>query len=137
MPGTGASAVPPKGLRFGKGHGLLDLGWGRFTDIGAADAASPVMALVHGVQVIDEPMTPGPTGISVDRACTPARRIATGRGARPGGVKWDPLTEMQTAATPPLAELRAGLAARAVTLGRHVGRARRPDSRFRRSAGRR
>ena len=103
---TGASAVSVDGLRFGKGHGFFDLEWGMFTDLGLADEATPVVALVHDVQVIEEPMTPGPTDISVDMIYTPSRVITTRRGKRPSGVKWELLTPNQIDATPPLQELR-------------------------------
>jgi 5-formyltetrahydrofolate cyclo-ligase len=103
---TGASAVSMSGLRFGKGHGFFDLEWGMFTDIGVADETTFVAAFVHDVQVLDEPMTPGPTDISADLIVTPTRMIATTRAARPTGVKWDLLSEAQIATTPPLQDLR-------------------------------
>eukprot|EP01037_Dinobryon_pediforme_P033755 gene33755-39348_t len=103
---TGASAVSMDGLRFGKGHGFFDLEWGMFTDIGIVDEATPVAALVHDIQVIPDPLTPGPTDISVDYIFTPTRSITTNRGARPKGVKWDLLTPDQIAATPPLQDLK-------------------------------
>lgn len=103
---TGASAVSTDGLRFGKGHGFFDLEWGMFTDIGVADETTLVAAFVHDVQVIDEPLTPGPTDISADLIVTPTRMIRTRRAPRPAGVKWDLLTEEQVAATPPLGELK-------------------------------
>jgi 5-formyltetrahydrofolate cyclo-ligase len=108
---TGASAVSLDGLRFGKGHGFFDLEWGMFTDLKIADEATAVAAFVHDVQVIEEPMTPGPTDISVDLVFTPTRVIQTRRGSRPSGVKWELLTPDQIAATPPLGELRAMQAA--------------------------
>lgn len=103
---TGASAVSLDGLRFGKGHGFFDLEWGMFTDLGLADEATPVVGFVHDVQVIEEPMIPGPTDISVDMIFTPSRTIATRRGKRPSGVKWELLNAAQIDATPPLKELR-------------------------------
>lgn len=103
---TGASAVSTDGLRFGKGHGFFDLEWGMFTDIAVADESSLVAAFVHDVQVLDEPLTPGPTDISADLILTPTRMIATKRARRPSGVKWNLLSEEQIAATPPLGELR-------------------------------
>lgn len=103
---TGASAVSMEGLRFGKGHGFFDLEWGMFTDIGVADETTFVAAFVHDVQVLDEPMTPGPTDISADLILTPTQAIAPQRAKRPLGVKWELLTEAQIAATPPLRELR-------------------------------
>jgi len=104
---TGASAVSLDGLRFGKGHGFFDLEWGMFTELGLAGEETEVVAFVHDVQVIEEPMTPGPTDISVDTIFTPTRTIPVTRGRRPSGVKWDLLSAAQIAATPPLRELQA------------------------------
>jgi 5-formyltetrahydrofolate cyclo-ligase len=104
---TGASAVSLDGLRFGKGHGFFDLEWGMFTDLGVAGEETPVAAFVHDVQVIEEPLTPGPTDISADLIVTPTRTIATKRAPRPAGVKWELLGPEQIAATPPLGELKA------------------------------
>jgi 5-formyltetrahydrofolate cyclo-ligase len=93
------------GLRFGKGHGFFDLEWGMFTDIGIADEATPVAAIVHDVQVVETPLTPSPTDISVDRIFTPTREIHAARAPRPHGIKWDLLTAEQIDQTPPLREL--------------------------------
>jgi 5-formyltetrahydrofolate cyclo-ligase len=103
---TGASAVSADGIRFGKGHGFFDLEWGMFTDIGLADDATPVAALVHDVQVVDEKLPPGETDIVVDLIATPSRLIELSRPTRrPRGIKWHLLTPDQSAATPPLREL--------------------------------
>ena len=72
---TGASAVSIDGVRFGKGHGFFDLEWGMFTDLGLADETTPVVAVVHDCQVVEEALTPSETDILVDslpppRGCT-------------------------------------------------------------------
>jgi hypothetical protein len=64
---TGASAVSMEGVRFGKGHGFFDLEWGMFTDLGIVDEATPVVAVVHDVQVVEERLFPSPTDIIVDK----------------------------------------------------------------------
>ena len=105
---TGASAVSMEGIRFGKGHGFFDLEWGMFTDLGLADERTPVVAVAHDVQVVEETLHPSPTDILVDWIATPTRMIEVGRRAlRPRGVKWELLTPEQIAATPPLQELKA------------------------------
>ena len=78
-----------------------------FTDIGIVDEATPVAALVHDVQVVDETLTPSETDILVDVIATPTRRIEVARGRRPSGIKWHLLDPGQIAATPPLRELQA------------------------------
>ncbi|MGH1483571.1 MAG: 5-formyltetrahydrofolate cyclo-ligase [Geminicoccales bacterium] len=104
---TGASAVSMDGVRFGKGHGFFDLEWGMFTDLGLADESTPVVAVVHDVQVVEETLQPSPTDILVDHIVTPTARHDVERKAlRPRGVKWDLLDPTQIAATPPLLELQ-------------------------------
>ncbi len=104
---TGASAVSMDGVRFGKGHGFFDLEWGMFTDLGLADEKTPVVAVVHDVQVVEETLHPSPTDILVDTIVTPTRQCdIERRAARPRGVKWELLDPAQIAATPPLAELQ-------------------------------
>jgi 5-formyltetrahydrofolate cyclo-ligase len=103
---TGASAVSLNGVRFGKGHGFFDLEWGMFTDVGVADENTPVTAVVHDVQVVEEDLMPSETDILVDSIATPTRFVTVTRGRRPCGIKWDLLDPVQLAATPPLMELR-------------------------------
>jgi 5-formyltetrahydrofolate cyclo-ligase len=103
---TGASAVSLNGVRFGKGHGFFDLEWGMFTELGLADECTPVVAVVHDVQVVPEKLLPSPTDILVDWIATPTRIIEVQeRGPRPRGIKWELLTPAQIQATPPLQEL--------------------------------
>lgn len=105
---TGASAVSMDGVRFGKGHGFFDLEWGMFTDLGLADEQTPVAALVHDVQVVDDKLHPSPTDILVDSIATPgAMHRIERRAPRPRGVKWDLLDPAQIEATPPLQELKS------------------------------
>ena len=103
---TGASAVSIDGVRFGKGHGFFDLEWGMFTDLGLADDVTPVVAVVHDVQVVEDKLHPSETDILVDTIATPSRLIEVERrGRRPRGIKWDLLTPEQIAQTPPIREL--------------------------------
>ena len=105
---TGASAVSLNGVRFGKGHGFFDLEWGMFTDVGVADERTPVVAVVHDVQVVEDRLSPSPTDIIVDYIATPDRlHEATREDPRPRGVKWDLLEPETIEATPPLKELQA------------------------------
>lgn len=104
---TGASAVSMDGVRFGKGHGFFDMEWGMFTDIGIVDETTPVAAMVHDVQVVEDKLFPSPTDILVDTIATPTRLIDVGRRSpRPRGIKWDLLEPEQIEATPPLKELQ-------------------------------
>lgn len=104
---TGASAVSLDGVRFGKGHGFFDLEWGMFTDLGIVGEATPVAALVHEVQVVEDKLFPSPTDIVVDWIATPERLHRVARAhPRPRGVRWELLAPEQVDATPPLRELQ-------------------------------
>lgn len=104
---TGASAVSKDGVRFGKGHGFFDLEWGMFTDVGIADESTPVVAVVHDYQFVDDQLQPTETDILVDTVATPTRLHQVPRRApRPRGVKWNLLDAAQITATPPLQELQ-------------------------------
>lgn len=109
---TGASAVSMNGVRFGKGHGFFDMEWGMFTEIGIVDERTPVTAVVHDVQVVEETLFPNETDILVDSIATPTRFLEVRRGPRPRGIRWDLIDPEQLAATPPLQELhqRRGMA---------------------------
>jgi 5-formyltetrahydrofolate cyclo-ligase len=103
---TGASAVSMEGLRFGKGHVYFDLEWGLFTDLGLMDEATPVAALVHDVQVVEDKMFPSETDIAVDAVSTPSRFLPVERATRrPRGIRWDRLSRDQIVTIPPLLEL--------------------------------
>lgn len=105
---TGASAVSLDGVRFGKGHGFFDLEWGMFTDLGIVDETTPVAAVVHDVQVVEDKLFPSPTDILVDLIATPTRLIRVERRAqRPRGIKWDLLDPKTIENTPPLKELQS------------------------------
>jgi len=104
---TGASAVSIDGVRFGKGHGFFDLEWGMFTDLGLVDDKTPVVAVVHDCQMVEEKLTPSETDILVDHIATPSRMHHVERRAkRPHGVKWNLLDPKQIEDTPPLRELQ-------------------------------
>jgi 5-formyltetrahydrofolate cyclo-ligase len=104
---TGASAVSKDGVRFGKGHGFFDLEWGMFSDLGIVDEKTPVVAIVHDVQVVEDKLEPSATDIPVDWIATPTRMIEVERRAkRPSGVKWELLKPEQIATTPPIQELQ-------------------------------
>ena len=104
---TGASAVSVNGVRFGKGHGFFDLEWGMFTDVGLVDEYTPVHAVVHDVQLVEEQLQPSETDILVDTILTPTKtHLVERRAKRPNGVKWQLLEPRQITETPPLQELQ-------------------------------
>ena len=95
------------GVRFGKGHGFFDLEWGMFTDLGLVDENTPVHAVVHDVQLVNDQLQPSETDILVDKIFTPSRtHVVERRAKRPHGVKWPLLEPKQIVETPPLQELQ-------------------------------
>jgi 5-formyltetrahydrofolate cyclo-ligase len=103
---TGASAVSIDGTRFGKGHAFFDLEWGMFSELGLVDDNTPVIAVVHDAQVVEEQLYPSETDIRVDAIATPTRYIELHRGRRPRGIQWPVLDPEVIASIPPLQELQ-------------------------------
>lgn len=105
---TGGSAVSRNGVRFGKGHGYFDLEWAMLSEIGAVDAESQIVDLVHDCQFVDEDLSGEAHDVSVDWIVTPTRSIPVGTVSRPPGqVFWDLLGGTELAEVPPIQELRA------------------------------
>ena len=104
---TGASAVSKNGVRFGKGHGFFDLEWGMFADLKIVDENTPIIAVVHDVQVVNFDLEPSETDIIVDWIITNKQKLSTNRRkSRPSGIYWDLLEKGMLEATPPLRELK-------------------------------
>jgi 5-formyltetrahydrofolate cyclo-ligase len=104
---TGASAVSPSGVRFGKGHGFFDLEWAMFYQIGVADASTPVVAVVHDCQVLEDNLTPSSYDTICDMIVTPTRVIHVANAQKPThGVLWDRLEPGMMESIPPLRELK-------------------------------
>ena len=106
---TGASAVTPDGLRFGKGHGYFDLEWAMLYTKGLVDASSVTVAAVHDCQVIDADVQATEHDTVLDYIVTPTRSIATGsRHPKPDkGILWDKLQPDMLGRIAPLRELWA------------------------------
>ena len=104
---TGASAVSKNGVRFGKGHGFFDLEWGMFADLKIVDEKTPIVAVVHDVQVVSFDLEPSDTDIIVDWIITNKQKLSTNRKkSRPSGIYWNLLEKGMLEATPPLRELK-------------------------------
>lgn len=103
---TGASAVSADGVRFGKGHTYFDLEWGILSDLGLAGEQTPVAAVVHDVQLVEDRLHVSDTEIPVDVIATPDRLIHIDRPrARPRGIDWALVTPTLLEEIPPLREL--------------------------------
>ena len=107
---SGASAITPSGIRFGKGHGYFDLEWAMLYTKGLVDPqTSVVVAAGHDCQVVDVDVTVRPYDTAIDLIVTPTRTIET-RNEFPKpthGVMWYLLEDDMLGRIPPLQELWA------------------------------
>ena len=104
---TGASAITPSGIRFGKGHGYFDLEWAMLWEIQAVDPETPVIAVGHDCQVVDIDIETTPYDTIVDYIVTPTRVINVNSDIpKPSqGIIWDKLEKGMIENIPPLQEL--------------------------------
>lgn len=104
---TGASAITPGGIRFGKGHGYFDLEWAMTYTAGLVDIGTPVVAVGHDCQVVDAEVEVRPYDTAIDYIVTPTRVLPT-RGEYPKptcGIIWSQLAPGMRAQIPPIQEL--------------------------------
>lgn len=109
---TGAAAVTREGVHFGKGHGYFDIEWGLLREMGLAVAGTPVVASVHGCQVVDEPVPHAVFDATVDAIVTPEEIIRCHPLAKPAGLFWDRLPRDFADSRPYFADLRCSRARR-------------------------
>ncbi|WP_251978903.1 5-formyltetrahydrofolate cyclo-ligase [Salinicola avicenniae] len=107
---TGASAVTTHGVRFGRGHGFLDLEWLLFAELGIVDDTTPIWTLVHDVQVVEEGLFPSERDVVLDAIATPTRTLEIARETpRPSRIDWRRLDQSRIDAMPPLREWQRAL----------------------------
>lgn len=105
---TGTGAINHEGVRFGKGHGFFDAEWGILYRLGRVTPDSPVAAVVHDCQVLDETLYPEVFDTVADVVFTPTRTIEVNGPHKPTcGIIWDRLDQHMYDTIPPLQELRA------------------------------
>ena len=110
---TGASVVDVNGVRYGKGHGYFDLEWAMLREIGVVDDNTPIIAIVHDCQVIDENIEASSYDTIVDYIITPTRIIKVKRKMnKPQGIDWKKLPKEMLDEIPPLQELKDKLKVR-------------------------
>jgi 5-formyltetrahydrofolate cyclo-ligase len=98
----GSVAVSRNGARIGKGAGYSDLEFALLTTAGLITDATVIVAPVHQLQVIDEPLPETQHDFSVDLIVTPAEIIECPRRPRPPGIIWEHLTPEKISAIPAL-----------------------------------
>lgn len=104
---TGASAITPSGIRFGKGHGYFDLEWAMTFTMGLVDVNTPVFGAGHDCQVVDVDVDPTVFDTAIDYIVTPTAVIKT-RNEFPKptlGIIWDLLDPNMRRVIPPIQEL--------------------------------
>jgi 5-formyltetrahydrofolate cyclo-ligase len=109
---TGAAAVTREGVHFGKGHGYFDIEWALLAEIGLAGAATPVVASVHGCQVVAEHVPHAVFDATVDVIVTPEGIIRCRPLTKPAGLYWERLPRDFADSRPYFAELRKDKARR-------------------------
>ena len=104
---TGASAITPSGIRFGKGHGYFDLEWAMLSSKGIADNSTVIIGAGHDCQVADVPVTVEEYDTAIDFIVTPTRIIETRHEfPRPSkGIIWSRLAPGMREQIPPVQEL--------------------------------
>ena len=104
---TGASVVNLQGIRYGKGHGYFDLEWAMLREIGVVDDKTPIIAVVHDCQVVEEPIDASPYDTIVDYIVTPSKVIRVKRIApKPKGIDWSKIPPDFLEEIPPIKELK-------------------------------
>jgi len=104
---TGASVVSINGVRYGKGHGYFDLEWGMFRELKLVNDNTPVIAVVHDCQVIEEEIEAEAYDTIMDYIVTPTRIIQVEkRRGKPKGIMWERLPEYLLKEIPILLELK-------------------------------
>lgn len=104
---TGASAITPGGIRFGKGHGYFDLEWAMLSSCRIADDATVIVGAGHDCQVVDVDVAVEEYDTAIDYIVTPTRILETRHEfPRPGkGIIWCRLAPGMRAQIPPIQEL--------------------------------
>jgi 5-formyltetrahydrofolate cyclo-ligase len=104
---TGTGAINEEGVRFGKGHGFFDAEWGMLFRIRAVAEATPVAAVVHDCQVLQEKLYPEIFDTVADLIFTPERTIVVHEPHKPVcGIVWNLLDPHMFETIPPLQELK-------------------------------
>lgn len=103
---TGAAAVTREGVHFGKGHGYFDIEWGLLSEIGLVTGQTPVVASVHGCQVVDESVPHAVFDVTVDVIVTPGETARCRPLAKPAGLFWERLPRDFADSRPYFTELR-------------------------------
>ena len=104
---SGASAITPSGIRFGKGHGFFDLEWAMLYTYNIVDNDSVIVAVGHYCQVVDVYDEVREYDTAIDYIVTTTEIIKTrNEFPRPTkGIIWSMLAPGMRETIPPIQEL--------------------------------
>ncbi|XP_009975960.1 PREDICTED: methenyltetrahydrofolate synthase domain-containing protein, partial [Tauraco erythrolophus] len=105
---VGSVAVSEKGWRIGKGEGYADMEYAMMVSMGAVQADTPVITIVHDCQVVDiaEELLDD-HDLTVDYILTPTRTIKTNcKRLKPQGIIWHKVSYEMLEKIPILKSLR-------------------------------
>lgn len=104
---TGASVINRSGVRIGKGHGYFDLEWAISYSLNVVEKTTPVAAVVHDCQVVDDELPQETFDTACDIIFTPTQVIKVPAAQKPiSGVIWEKLEPGMLKSVPPLQELK-------------------------------
>jgi len=93
---TGALAISrAHGGRAGKGAGWFDAEWGMWKSLGLVSESTPIIGIIHDVQVVSEAFSLDPWDCHMDIIVTPKEVIRVPEFTQPNGVLWDQITTPQ------------------------------------------
>jgi 5-formyltetrahydrofolate cyclo-ligase len=96
----GSVAVNRNGARLGKGAGYSDIEVALLQEAGLIGPQTVIVTTVHPLQVVDEAVPETEHDFRVDLIVTPDEVVECGPPRRPGGLRWEHLTEDKIAAIP-------------------------------------
>jgi 5-formyltetrahydrofolate cyclo-ligase len=93
---TGALAISRlHGGRAGKGAGWFDAEWGMWKSLELVDENTPIIGIVHDIQVVAEEFSLDPWDCHMDLIVTPTEVIRLPEFKQPEGVLWDKIKTRQ------------------------------------------
>ncbi len=93
---TGALAVSQAhGGRAGKGAGWFDAEWGIWGSLGLTTPDTPVIGIVHDLQVVPQAFSLDPWDCHMTIIVTPSQVIRVPRFTQPHGILWDQIISPQ------------------------------------------
>ena len=104
---TGTGAINYDGIRVGKGHGFFDLEWAILNTLNIVTPQTPIAAIVHDCQLLNDPLDSEMFDTACDIIATPKQIIQVSNAQKPTcGILWQRLEEGMLQSIPSLLDLR-------------------------------